>query len=193
MDTIASLPKFATLSRLSCGQSSSFRLLLSRSLQFRLQSLLLPFMPPVSTPSADGIVAGVDVLSVGDDLRTTVFGYIAHLVPQLFHFLVFFLPLSLSTALCPFCFTKTPLALIVEAVQLLLECRQVDHSLHGSATDSQGVGNLFSIAGDSGEHERGSLYLLGFFCTSGSSQRHHSFANTITLLLLLWSAGIGLL
>ena len=46
-------------------------------------------MPPVSTPAADSIVAGVDVLSVGDDLRATVFRYIGHFLPQLLHFLVF--------------------------------------------------------------------------------------------------------
>ena len=33
-------------------------------------------MPPVSDPAADGVVTGFDVLSVGDDLRATVLGYI---------------------------------------------------------------------------------------------------------------------
>ena len=79
-------------------------------------------MPPVSTPAADGIVAGVDVLSVSDDLRATVFGDVGHLLPQLFHFLVFVLPRALRTALRPFRFTKMPLVRIVEAVQLRLEC-----------------------------------------------------------------------
>ena len=86
------------------------------------------FLPPVSTPAADGVVAGFDVLSVGDDLRTTVFGDVGHLVPQSFHFLIFWLLGALGTArctlcsLCPLCFAKTSLALVVESVQLRLEC-----------------------------------------------------------------------
>ena len=58
-------------------------------------------MPPVSTPAADGIVAGVDALSVSDDLRATVFGDVGHLLPQLFHFLVFVLPRALRAAPVP--------------------------------------------------------------------------------------------
>ena len=34
------------------------------------------FVPQVSTPAADGVVTGFDVLSVGDDLCATVFGFI---------------------------------------------------------------------------------------------------------------------
>ena len=33
-------------------------------------------MPPVSDPAADGVVAGFNVGSVGDNLRSTVFGFI---------------------------------------------------------------------------------------------------------------------
>ena len=38
--------------------------------------LLLSFVPPVSAPAADGVITGFDVLSVGDDLCATVFGFI---------------------------------------------------------------------------------------------------------------------
>ena len=79
-------------------------------------------MPPVLTPAADGAIAGFDVLSVGDDLRATVFGDVGHLLPQLLGFLVFVLPRALGTALRPVCFAKTSLALIAESVQLLLKC-----------------------------------------------------------------------
>ena len=58
------------------------------------------FLPPVSTPAADGAIAGFDVLSVGDDLRATVFGDVGHLLPQLLGFLVFVLPRALRTARC---------------------------------------------------------------------------------------------
>ena len=34
------------------------------------------FLPPVSTPAADGVVAGFNVGAVGDDLRVAVLGYI---------------------------------------------------------------------------------------------------------------------
>jgi hypothetical protein len=95
----------------------------------------------------------LDVLSVGDDLRATVFGDVAHLFPQLLHFLIFCFPLSLGTTLRPFCFTKTPLARIAESVQRLLECWQMYHPLHGSGTDTQRICNLLSATGDSGKYE----------------------------------------
>ena len=86
------------------------------------------FMPPVLTPAADGVVTGFDVGSVGDDPRTTALRYVGHLMPQLLHFLIFWLLGALGTArrtlcsLCPLCFTKTSLALIAESVQLRLKC-----------------------------------------------------------------------
>ena len=79
-------------------------------------------MPPVSDPAEDSDVASFDVLSVGDDLRATVFRHVAHLFPQLLHFLIFCFPLLLGTPLRPFRFTKTQLAVIAESVQRLLEC-----------------------------------------------------------------------
>ena len=79
-------------------------------------------MPLVLTPAADGAIAGCDVLPVRDGPRATAFRCIGHLVPQLLHFLIFWMPCTFGTARCPLCFAKTSLALIAESVQLLLEC-----------------------------------------------------------------------
>ena len=61
------------------------------------------------------------------------------------------------------------------------------HALHGSGTDPQGVGNLLKVAGDSGERERGSLYLLGFFCTSGAFQGHHLLSKRYNTISVAWA------
>ena len=57
-------------------------------------------MPPIPYSAADGVVRNVDVLSVGDDPRAPEFQYIGHRVPQLFDFLILWLPRRLGIALC---------------------------------------------------------------------------------------------